>query len=84
VVVPISFYHLILLKNEDRFVSDLLQDIGIVIMYLCRTEDFFKVLDEKRVFSFCIEEAEKKVFGFDHQELGAEVLKSWGIPDNIC
>jgi diguanylate cyclase (GGDEF)-like protein len=30
-----------------------------------------------------IEEAEKKVFGFDHQELGSEVIKSWGIPDTI-
>ena len=53
-------------------------------MYLCRTEDYFKVLDENRALSLCIEETEKKVFGFDYQKLGAEVLKCWGIPDNIC
>ena len=70
-------------KNEDTFVTALLQDIGIVIMYLCRTEDYLKVLDEKRASSLCIEEAERKIFGFDHQELGAEVLKHWGIPDTI-
>jgi len=70
-------------KNEDTFVTALLQDIGIVTMYLCRTGDYLKVLDEKRASSSAVEEAEKKVFGFDHQELGAEVLKHWGIPDTI-
>jgi len=70
-------------KNEDLFVTALLQDIGIVIMYLCRKDDYLKVLDEKRASSISIEEAEKKVFGFDHPELGAEVLKNWGIPETI-
>jgi HD-like signal output (HDOD) protein len=54
-----------------------------VIKYLCRTEEYFKLLDEKRALSLSLEEAEKKVFGFDHQKLGAEVLKCWGIPDSI-
>ena len=70
-------------KNEDIFVAALLQDIGIVIMYLCRTGDYLRVLDEKRASSLDVKEAEKKVFGFDHQELGFEVLKYWGIPDTI-
>ncbi|NNL76715.1 MAG: GGDEF domain-containing protein [Desulfobacterales bacterium] len=70
-------------KNEDIFVTALLQDIGITIMYLCRTGDYLKVLDEKRISSAAIEEAEKKIFGFDHQELGSEVLKHWGIPETI-
>jgi diguanylate cyclase (GGDEF)-like protein len=70
-------------KNEDIFVTSLLQDIGIVIMYFCRTGDYLKVLDEKRASLSGIEAAEKKVFGFDHQELGSEVLKRWGIPETI-
>ena len=70
-------------KNENTFVTALLQDIGIIIMYLCRTEDYLRVLDEKKVSSSSIEEAERKIFGFDHQELGSEVLKNWGIPDTI-
>ena len=70
-------------KNEDLFVTALLQDVGIVIMYFCRTGDYLKVLDEKRASSLGIEAAEKKVFGFDHQELGSEVLKHWGIPETI-
>ena len=42
-----------------------------------------RVFDEKRASSLAVEEAERKVFGFDHQELGAEVLKNWGIPDTV-
>ncbi len=56
-------------KNEDTFVTALLQDIGIVIMYLCRTDDYLRVLDEKRASSLAIEEAERKIFGFDHRNL---------------
>ena len=70
-------------KSGDAFVTALLQDVGIVILYLCRASDYLKVFDEKRASSLLIEEAEKMVFGFDHQELGAEVLKNWGIPETI-
>jgi diguanylate cyclase (GGDEF)-like protein len=70
-------------KKEDMFVTGLLQDIGIVIMYLCRKDDYLRVLDEKRASSLAIEESERKIFGFDHQELGSEVLKNWGLPDTI-
>ena len=70
-------------KSEDGFVTALLQDIGIVIFYLCKTRDYLQVLDDKLASSLSIEEAEKSVFGFDHQELGAEVLKNWGIPETI-
>ena len=34
-------------KNADTFVSALLQDIGIVVMYLSRPEDYLRVFDEK-------------------------------------
>ncbi len=69
--------------SEDIFVTALLQDIGIVILYLCRNGDYLKVFDEKRASSLVVEEVEKMVFGFDHQDLGAEVLKNWGIPKTI-
>jgi diguanylate cyclase (GGDEF)-like protein len=70
-------------KNADTFVTALLQDIGIVVMYLSRPEDYLRVFDEKRASSVAIEVAERKIFGFDHQELGSELLKNWGIPDTV-
>jgi HD-like signal output (HDOD) protein len=35
-------------KSEEIFVTALLQDIGIVIMYLCRPDDYVKVIEEKK------------------------------------
>ena len=71
------------IKVQDAFVAALLQDIGIVIMYLCQTDDYLKVLDEKRASSLPLSKVEKKIFGFDHQELGSNILKKWGIPEAI-
>lgn len=70
-------------KNDEDFVRGLLQDIGIVIMYLCIKDDYLKIFDEKCVSGLSIEVIEKKVFGFDHQEIGLEILKKWGLPESI-
>jgi diguanylate cyclase (GGDEF)-like protein len=82
-VSAVALSQLIDKKNEDIFVTALLQDIGIVVLYLCRPDDYLKVLDDKRASSMAIEAAERNIFGFDHQELGSEVLKNWGIPESI-
>jgi diguanylate cyclase (GGDEF)-like protein len=70
-------------KGDMLFVPAMLQDIGIIIMYLSNKDDYLKVLDEKRASGQHISSVEKRIFGFDHQEIGAEVLKSWGLPENI-
>ncbi|MBA3037668.1 MAG: GGDEF domain-containing protein [Desulfobacterium sp.] len=70
-------------KNDEDFVRGLLQDIGIVIMYLCRKDDYLRMLDEKCVSGLSIEDAENKIFGFDHQKVGSEILKKWGLPESV-
>ncbi len=35
-------------KNEDLFVSALLQDVGVLVIYLSHPEEYQSVLDEKR------------------------------------
>lgn len=70
-------------KNEDLFVSALLQDIGILVMYLRFPADYQQVLEEKRVAESSVLGFEQKIFGFDHQEVGAELLEDWGLPESI-
>ena len=70
-------------KNEDAFVTGLLQDIGIAALHISQKDDYSKVFDEKTAENLSVELAEKKVFGFDHQELGSEILKKWGLSENI-
>jgi diguanylate cyclase (GGDEF)-like protein len=71
-------------KREDTFVIPLLMDIGVLVMYLSSPQEYLKVFDEKRVAGFTTVEAERAVFGYDHQELGSSILRKWKIPDNIC
>ncbi len=70
-------------KSDEIFVTALLQDIGIVVMYLCKPDDYVKVLDEKKANGYPIAIVENNIFGFNHQDAGMEVLKSWGLPPTI-
>ncbi|MEJ2199833.1 MAG: GGDEF domain-containing protein [Desulfuromonadaceae bacterium] len=70
-------------RLNDLFVSALLQDIGVLVMYLCRPLEYLQVLDEKKATGVDIEIVERRVFGFDHQEIGADLLREWGLPENI-
>ena len=69
--------------SQDIFVTALLQNIGMLIMYICKPEEYHRVLDESLTSSLPVEVIEKHIFGFDHQEIGSEVLKKWGFPENI-
>ncbi|MGB5984690.1 MAG: GGDEF domain-containing protein [Desulfobacterales bacterium] len=71
------------LPCEDIFISALLQDIGITIMYMCRPDDYNRVLDEKRAGSGLLTELERRIFGFDHQAVGALTLEKWGLPGEL-
>lgn len=71
-------------KNEDIFVTALLQDIGVLILYLSKGREYTAVMDQ------CIENGgtelirlEQEKYHFDHQQIGCTLLKNWGIPNSI-
>ncbi len=71
-------------KNEDIFVTALLQDIGVLIMYLSNGQEYSTILEQ------CILNGgtnlinrERKMYQFDHQQLGCTFLESWNIPQSI-
>ncbi len=71
-------------KNEDIFVTALLQDIGVLIMYLSKGDEYTAAVEQ------CILDAEtnliqleQKMYQFDHQQLSWTLLKTWGIPESI-
>jgi diguanylate cyclase (GGDEF)-like protein len=69
--------------NRDIFVTALLQDIGILVMYGSNPEDYQKVFLQRKENRTPLCEAERSIFGFDHQELGGELLRSWQLPEEI-
>ncbi len=71
------------IKGADPFTTALLMDMGIMVMYLCKPHDYTRVLEEKMISDLPIIEAEHKVFSFDHQTVGSEILELWRLPESI-
>jgi diguanylate cyclase (GGDEF)-like protein len=71
-------------KDEDIFVTALLKDIGILIMYLTKGREYAVEL-EKGILDdeTSLIQVEQKMYRFDHQQLGGTLLESWGIPQSI-
>ncbi len=68
------------LKNRNTiFTSALIKDVGKIILekYVLRFSEEIQDLVEHHQLSF--REAEKKIFGIDHAELGAMIAKMWKL-----
>lgn len=68
---------------EDIFIIAMLQDIGILVMHNYRHKDYQSVIDLRKQRNLSLLDAEIKIFGYDHQEVGGELLKSWLLPEEI-
>jgi putative nucleotidyltransferase with HDIG domain len=70
--------------NQERFfVAGLLHDIGKMVMHLAlpeRCRELTQTLKQDRSHLQTIEE---RVFGFDHAQLGAELLRQWHLPESL-
>lgn len=71
-------------RNDDIFVTALLQDIGILIMYQNKGEEYIQLLEDRLMIKSSLCDLEQKTFGFDHQQLGSTLLTAWGLPDTIA
>ncbi len=71
-------------QSERVFVAGLLHDIGKLLMYLshphlsCAVKELIESNPDSE-----INQLEIVAFGFDHAELGAALLKEWGLPDSL-
>jgi diguanylate cyclase (GGDEF)-like protein len=71
-------------KNEDIFVTALLQDLGILVMYLTKGQEYNAALERCTVDGGAdLIDTERRMYRFDHQQLGCTLLESWGIPQSI-
>jgi two-component system, cell cycle response regulator len=69
--------------KDDIFIIALLHDIGIMVLQSCHPQEYRRVFHGRKPGGLGLCEAEKAAFGFDHQELGYELLKSWELPEEI-
>lgn len=72
-------------RRESAFVAGLLHDVGQLILYnrlpeLSR-QALEAVLDGPEALES--QEAERELMGFDHAEVGGELMRRWGLPGSL-
>jgi putative nucleotidyltransferase with HDIG domain len=69
------------IKAESIFIAGLLHDIGQLIMFNQRPQQSHEVIILLMEGTEDLEtyEAERHVFGFDHTQVGAELIKHWNL-----
>jgi diguanylate cyclase (GGDEF)-like protein len=70
-------------RAGDAFVAALLMDIGQMVMFTCRPGEYRRVQTEQMTTGADMASIEKTVFGYDHQDVGRELMLKWGIPESI-
>jgi len=68
---------------EEAFVAGLLHDVGKVILNQFVKEEIRKIIELSGTQGLSFAEAEKKVLGFDHQDIGSKVADKWNFNDKI-
>jgi two-component system, cell cycle response regulator len=69
--------------SKDLFITALLQDIGILVMHGYRPRDYQLVFNYRKESQRTLPEIERMIFACDHQEVGAELLNRWLLPEEI-
>ncbi len=63
--------------------AGLLHDIGLLLIFFAQGPNIQEVLDYSLDHDVSLIDAERRYFGLDHQELGAELACRWNLPDNL-
>lgn len=70
--------------SEEAFVAGLLSEVGIVAAMRSITEEYSVALRASRATGRRLADVEIETFGMSHATMGAELLRGWGLPSNVC
>lgn len=66
--------------DGDGFVAGMLHDMGIVIIHEHLTKEFSEITDFAATNNISFLEAEYKILGLSHQEIGEFLTNKWSLP----
>ena len=70
-------------SRERFFIAGLLHAVGRLILFSQFPQESAKILTVMRQGEKAAIDIERKIFGFTHAQLGAELLRQWRLPVNI-
>ena len=68
---------------DNAFFMGLLQNIGTLTFVHCMPAQYNLVLSEIEKTASDCQDAEQFVLGYNHQEIGEYLMKSWGLPETL-
>ncbi|GMU23552.1 MAG: hypothetical protein AMXMBFR13_36300 [Phycisphaerae bacterium] len=70
-------------RPDQAFTAGLLHDLGLLVLAARQFEKFADVLTRARAQQRPIHEVEKEMMGVTHEDVGAYLLRLWGLPPRI-
>ncbi len=70
-------------KPDKFFVAGLLHDVGRLVLLSQAAEWAQQVFELYQREKMLLRDAEKKILGYDHQQIAAELLQSWSYPSAL-
>ena len=71
------------LDPQLAFTAGMFHDIGQLVLDLCITQQFAGLLRQQAESGLELMEVERSELGFDHAEIGAEIVRRWNFPQEI-
>ena len=70
-------------KDDDIFVTALLHDIGMLVIFLHKQSEYSELLQQAELSEQTIATFETEKYNFDHQQVGSTLINKWGLPERI-
>jgi HD-like signal output (HDOD) protein len=70
-------------QADAAFIAGMLHNLGELVLDVCQPETYARAREEVRDLGIPLAEAERRTFGFDHAEVGAEAARFWQMPADL-
>jgi len=78
-----SFARAVGLPEGIAFTTALLHDLGKLAFALAEPARYVALIEQARVTGASLSKLEEQNFGFTHADLGAQLLRRWGMPEDV-
>jgi len=75
--------HQLTLKNDDIFVTALLHNIGMLVLFMHKRDKYSQLVQETTHEEESLIELEQQKYHFNHQQVGSVLIDKWGLPKSI-